>query len=62
MSGLAKVMDASTDKWGVIDKTGKVLVPCKWKKILIDPFSGDIKAMDDAGKWYNLDKTGKIVE
>ena len=30
--GLADVLDAN-DKWGFIDETGKVVIPCQWKSI-----------------------------
>lgn len=28
--GLLKVRDKATDKWGAVDKTGKLAVPCQW--------------------------------
>ena len=56
--GLAPVMDAG--KWGYIDKTGKVVIPCKWGATL--GFSeGLAPVMDDHEKWGFIDKEGKVA-
>ena len=58
--GLAAVLD-DNDKWGFIDETGKVVIPCQWKNA--GYFSkGQAAVLDANGKWHTIDKTGKIVE
>ncbi len=58
--GLASVMD-DNDKWGFIDKTGEVVIPCQWKSAF--PFRKGLTNVKDAdGKEYIIDKTGKIVK
>ena len=57
--GLAIVKDAS-GKYGYIDKTGKVVIPCRWESA--GSFSEGLAGVKDAnGKWGNVDKTGKVV-
>ena len=44
----------------LVDKTGKTIIPCKWK--LATSFSDGlayVKGDDD--KWVYIDKTGKVV-
>ena len=57
--GLAKVQDAN-GKWGYIDKTGKVIIPCQWKYAL-NFNEGLAKVADDNWKYGYIDKTGKVV-
>ena len=59
-SGLARVQDDNTDKYGFIDKTGKVVIPCKWKDAW-DFHEGLAPVKDANGKWGYIDKTGKLV-
>ena len=42
--GLAGVRDAD-GRWGFIDKTGKLVIPCKWKKVLF--FSEGLVGVQD---------------
>ena len=57
--GLAPVMD-DNEKWGFIDKTGKLVIPCKWNGV--ESFSeGLAVVLDDNWKWGFIDKTGKLV-
>ena len=57
--GLAGVKDAD-GKWGFIDKTGKLVIPCQWKKALW--FSEGLAGVqDDNEKWGFIDKIGKVV-
>ncbi len=57
--GLAKV-DDNDGKFGFIDETGELVVPCKWESA--DDFSeGLAKVQNDNGKWGFIDKTGKVV-
>jgi hypothetical protein len=58
--GLATVKDTN-GKWGYIDKTGKLVIPCQWND------SGNFKngigrVKDSDGFWHKIDKTGKIIE
>ena len=58
--GLAYVIRKSDDKYGFIDKNGKVIIPCKWRTAF--SFSEGLAPVeDDRGKWGYIDKTGKIV-
>ena len=57
--GLACVKDGN-DKWGVIDKEGKVIIPCQWEEISY--FSeGLAVVMDENGKYGFIDKGGNVV-
>ena len=58
--GLAAYKDVS-GKWGYIAKTGKVVIPCKWKKAGVF-HEGLAVVVDDKGKLHKIDKTGKIVQ
>ncbi len=57
--GLAVVMDAN-GKYGFINKTGKVVIPCKWESAG-DFHEGLARAMDANGNKYLINKKGKIV-
>ena len=53
-------MQDACGKWGYIDKTGKVVIPCQWENART--FSeGFALVRDDNGKWWKIDKTGKVV-
>lgn len=57
--GLAGVKNAD-GRWGFIDKTGNLVLPCLWKKALW--FSEGLAGVqDDNEKWGFIDKTGKVV-
>ena len=58
--GLAAVKDAN-DKWGYIDKTGRLVIPCQWKDAgwFIE---GQALVRDANGNWVEIDKTGKVVK
>ncbi|WP_308575635.1 WG repeat-containing protein [uncultured Fusobacterium sp.] len=55
--GLAIVL--KHDKWGYIDKTGKIVIPFEYDKA--NDFSGGLAAVEKNGKWGYIDRTGKIV-
>ena len=53
-------MEDDNGKWGFIDKTGKVVSPCRWMHI--ENFSEGLASVeDDNGKYGFIDKTGKVV-
>lgn len=57
--GLARVQDAN-DKYGFIDKTGKVVIPCQWEDA--GGFQEGLCQVTDANDKYGyIDKTGKLV-
>ena len=60
IEGLALVQDAN-GKWGFIDKTGKVVIPCKWNEAW-DFDEGKACVRDANGNYYHIDKTGKVVK
>ena len=48
------------EQYGFIDKTGKFVIPCQWKKAC--EFSdGLAKVKNDKGEWEFIDKSGNIV-
>lgn len=50
-------MDAKK-RWGFIDKTGSVLIPCQWKKVY--DFKGDhALVQDNYGNWLSINKKGE---
>lgn len=57
--GLAYYKDAN-GKYGFIDKTGKVVIPCQWE--FVESFSEGLAAVNDKDDKYGfIDKTGKLV-
>lgn len=62
--GLARVQDDTSGLYGYIDKSGKLVIPCKWKSVSdLDQsyFRELIMVKDNNGNWGAIDKTGKIV-
>lgn len=58
--GLSCVADAN-DKYGFIDKTGKVVIPCQWRYAA--RFHEGLAYIEDfSGNYFHIDKTGKIVK
>ncbi|MDR1706316.1 MAG: WG repeat-containing protein, partial [Clostridiales bacterium] len=55
--GLAPVI--KDDKWGFIDKTGKVVVPLEYDQVY--SFSEGLAPVIKDGKYGFIDKTGKVV-
>jgi hypothetical protein len=55
--GYAAVM--LNKKWGCIDKTGKVIISCKYDEVGI--FSDGYSRVKHNGKWGFIDKTGKFL-
>lgn len=47
------------DKWGAIDKTGKLVIPAKYD--YIDQFSEGVTSVEQNDKWGMIDKTGKLI-
>ncbi len=58
--GLAAVRDED-DKWGYIDKTGRVVIPCQWERAW-DFSKGLARVKDEDGNWHKIDKTGQVIE
>jgi len=57
--GLAWVKDAN-GKWGFIDKTGRLVIPCQW--VEAERFSEGLAVVRDFNdKWGFIDKTGRLV-
>lgn len=57
--GLANYKDKN-NKWGYIDGTGDIVIPCQWKNA--GSFSEGLAKVQDANGMYGfIDKTGKIV-
>ena len=48
-------------KWGFIDKTGKLVIPCKWKKCGEFSSEGVTSVMNEQNKYGLIDKTGEII-
>ena len=60
-SDIKKNLSDLEGEYGFIDKTGNVVIPCKWKGAGL--FSeGLAPVQDDSGKWWTIDKTGKVVK
>lgn len=57
--GLAKV--SQNDKWGFIDKNGKVIIPLKYEKVFNYSPEGFTVAFGTDKSWL-IDKTGKEFE
>ncbi len=47
------------DKWGYIDKTGKMVIEPQFDKV--KAFSGGLATVEINGKWGYIDKTGRMV-
>jgi hypothetical protein len=47
------------DKWGFMNDTGKVVVPCKYERLWL--FSEEVAAVYLNGKWGYLDVNGKEI-
>ena len=47
------------NKWGVIDKTGEIIIPLEYEKL--SSFSEGLAAIQSNNKWGFIDKTGKII-
>lgn len=55
------VADVKLDgKWGIIDKSGNVVIPCKYDNEYLS-FNEDLAAVELDGKWGFIDKSGKLV-
>ena len=48
-----------TNKWGFIDKTGKMVIPHQY--LTVDKFAEGLAAVNNCDEWFFLDKTGKKV-
>ena len=61
--GMAAI--AVDDKWGYIDKTGKIVIAPQFTSTkvtpAVQPFSEGLAAVSVEGKWGYVDKTGKLV-
>ena len=58
-NGLAIVIQKG--KWGVIDKTGQIVIPLVYDYIYIGKFSEGLASVEQNGKRGLIDKTGKVV-
>jgi hypothetical protein len=63
--GLAPVQDFNK-RLGFIDKSGKIIIPCRWKKVnyFVNGCAkvSDSKKFPFRDKWVYIDKEGKIVK
>ena len=59
--GLSCVKDEN-DKWGYIDKTGNVVIPCKWKQAYSFKKDGKDEVEEFNGQKYKINKQGEIVK
>lgn len=62
-AGLASVQDDVTNKYGFINKSGEVVIPCRWNNAKdfnrrIENFA---EVQDENGLWGFIDKSGKVV-
>ena len=58
--GHAPVEDATTDKVGFIDTTGRVVIPYQWDDAMC--FSDGVAPVQDSnGKWGYIDKKGNLI-
>ena len=62
-SGLARIQDDNTNKYGFIDKTGKVVIPCEWKdaRDFGDCVENMARVENDNGLYGLIDKAGRVV-
>jgi hypothetical protein len=58
-SGLASVYNEVDDKWGYIDVTGKLVIPCKFTDCKV--FDEGYAAVKVNDKWGYIDRTGNFV-
>ena len=51
------------EKWGFVDKSGELVIPCKWKSAggFVQNNNGLSYVKDDNDKCGFIDKTGRIV-
>lgn len=62
INGMAIVIE--NKKYGLIDNTGKLVVPCIYERIDsfdIKTFKGELTAAKKDGRWGFIDKKGKVV-
>lgn len=62
-SGMA-VLQEKDGKDGLLDNTGKLVVPCIYEEIKsfdMHVFKGELTAAKKNGKWGFIDKTGKVI-
>ena len=59
--GLLKVSDANTGKWGAVDKTGKLVIPCQWAAM--SRFGEGLACVreTDSGKEGYINTAGELV-
>ena len=60
-SGRALVQDDSTNKYGFIDKAGKVVIPCEWQKALDFNNDGWAKVQNANELWGLINVSGKEI-
>jgi bifunctional DNA-binding transcriptional regulator/antitoxin component of YhaV-PrlF toxin-antitoxin module/uncharacterized protein YdeI (BOF family) len=62
LGGLIVVQDEN-EKWGFVDKSGELVIPCKWKSAggFVQNNNGLSYVKDDNDKCGFIDKTGRIV-
>ena len=49
------------DRYGFIDKTGKMVIPCQWEQMGYSFKDGLMEVMNDNFKHGFIDMTGKVV-
>ena len=47
-------------KWGFIDKTGKVIIPCRWRDA--EDFNIGQAIVQDDDNYMRIDKMGRCIE
>lgn len=57
--GLCLIQDQETNLYGFMDKTGKVVVPCKYESAL--DFSDGVSVCFKDGKYFVIDKEGNTL-
>jgi WG containing repeat len=59
--GLARVVHNVYRKWGMIDKTGKVIIPFKYSTISWDGFTEELLTLSIDNKWGAINRFNKTV-
>ena len=59
--GLLRVQDDKSLKYGFIDKSGKLVIPCDWKLAMNFEKCGLARVIGENNLWGLIDTTGKIV-
>jgi hypothetical protein len=58
--GLTQIKD-NNEKFGYIDKTGKVVISCKWS-LACRFLNGYAEVQDEDGNGFVIDKNGNVIK